>query len=101
MTEEEYLNIIRSEEFLADYPMGLEDFGKDFLNSLSMLLDYKKSYENNIALIQSANSIRRYVLAATSNSIDITQLNSPYPPWKMDGTITVNYFGVTKNFGND
>ncbi len=81
MENKEYQEVINSQEFLESYPILLEEFGKDFIGAISMLLGYEKSLENNLVLRQSANTIRKIILNCTQDTVDIAKLNNPYPKW--------------------
>lgn len=83
MNKKEYAEVINEPQFKKDYPIQLEDFGKDFIGCLSMLQDYKRSYENNIGLLQSANTIREIILNCTQGTFDICKLKHPYPKWQI------------------
>ena len=82
ITEEEYLKDINDSRFVEEYPIPLENFGKDFLNSLCMLQSYKRSYENSIALRMSANTIRKILMNCTQQTFDICKIRNPYPAWQ-------------------
>jgi hypothetical protein len=57
------------------YPIPLEDFGKDFINSISFLKDYKTE-ENYVELRMAANVIRKII--NNQYGIDITM--HPHTP---------------------
>jgi hypothetical protein len=78
MTKKQHDAILADAEWVADFPIPLEDFGKDFLNTLRGLQGYKKSWGNNIALRQTANCVRKNILANSNGLIDIINMPRSY-----------------------
>lgn len=76
--------VLRDEEFEQENPIQLDQFGKDFLNALSMLqADDEPAYFANIALRQGANAIRNQLLACSNGTLDILEVMKwPHGEWQ-------------------
>lgn len=69
-------------EWRLNYPIPIQDFGKDWISQFHALLNYKTGYHTNIRLRQALNTTRQILLNSTHGTFDILNASYPYPKWQ-------------------
>lgn len=70
-------------EWLKNYPIPIEDFGKDWVSQFHNLLGYKTDRDSVVNLRQVLNTTRQILLNCTQGTFDVLKASHPYPKWTM------------------
>lgn len=68
-------------DWRKNYPIPIQDFGKDWISQFHSLLNYKTGYHTNIRLRQVLNTTRQILLNCTHGTFDLLKASYPYPKW--------------------